>query len=106
MTGYGTSGKEILTSVAAGAAGRASGFTRATRGVAALLSSLVRVDLTLGELAGTDTLVRGSVLLEASVLYDLCQLQTAKRRGSSGVHTSGLVGSRHVDGLNKVKTLF
>lgn len=62
--------REILTSIAAGAAGRASGLTRAARGVTALLASLVGVDLTLGKLTGADALVGGAVLLETAVLCD------------------------------------
>lgn len=63
-------GKWSLTSVAAG---RASGLGATARGAATslttLLASLMGVNLTLSELTGTDTLVRGTVLLETAVLY-------------------------------------
>jgi len=65
-----------LTTVAARrTTGRASGLGAATRGLTALLASLMGVDLTLSELTGTDTLVRGTVLLETAVL---CRILSAK----------------------------
>lgn len=39
----------------------------------ALLAGLMGVDLALGELTGTDALVGGTVLLEASVLWDMLE---------------------------------
>jgi hypothetical protein len=38
------------------------------------------VDLTLGELTGTDTLVRGTVLLETAVLCDQISKAALKRK--------------------------
>jgi hypothetical protein len=60
----------MLTTVATGrTTGRAGRLGAATRGLTALLASLMGVNLTLSELTGTDTLVRGTVLLETAVLY-------------------------------------
>jgi hypothetical protein len=59
----------LLTAVATGGTtGRAGRLAAATRRLTALLASLMRVDLTLSELTGTDTLVRGTILLETAVL--------------------------------------
>jgi len=60
---------EKLTTVAAGRTTRRAGrLGAATRGLTALLASLVGVNLTLSELTGADTLVGGTVLLETAVL--------------------------------------
>lgn len=55
------------------------------------------VDLALGELAGTDALVGGTVLLEASVLCVGLEAGLRKDGGRKWWLTSGLVSLRHFE---------
>lgn len=54
--------------VAAVVAGALKTSAAAARGLSALLTGLVRVDLSMGELAGADTAVRLAILAETVVL--------------------------------------
>lgn len=58
--------------VAAIVPGAATVTTRAAAGLAALMASLVRVNLALGELASADTLVGLPVLAETVMLWSKC----------------------------------